>query len=300
MARIAADIAVRHAQRKATLGAKGAVASSEVEDASSLSQQALAARREAEANLAAQEGLAQGAHADVNRAGAELDVARAAVHRLQAQLDSAEIDLEHTLIRSPINGVIVGRNVTVGQTLASTLETKTLFVVAGDLRRMEIYARVDESDVAQIAIGQPAEFTVDSFPARRFEAAVSQIRKEPQVLQNVVTYVVVLATSNDDLALLPGMTVVAKIETARAMASVTVPLAALRFRPRTEAGSTLPESSASIVWTLRDNVPTPISVTVGSQDDKRAAITSGDLRVGDRVLTGETPAGAVAPARPTG
>ncbi len=92
------------------------------------------------------------------------------------------------------------------------------------------------------------------------------------------------------------MTVVAKIETARAIASLTVPLAALRFRPRTEAGSTPPGSSASVVWTLRDNVPTPISVTVGSQDDERAAITAGDLRAGDRVLTGEAPPGAVAPA----
>ena len=296
VARIAGEMALRQANRKAALGLKGVAAQSEVEDSSSRSDEALAAKREAEANLAAQNGAAKAAQADVARASAELDSARAAVHRLMAQLGSAMIDLERTRIRSPIDGVVVGRNVERGQTLASTLETHTLFVVAGDLRRMEIHARVDESDIAQIAVGQPVEFTVDAFPGRQFEATVRQIRKEPQIIQNVVTYIVVLTAANDDYALLPGMTVVAKIETARAIASLTVPLAALRFRPRTEAGSTPPGSSASVVWTLRDNVPTPISVAVGSQDDERAAITAGDLRAGDQVLTGEAFPGAVAPA----
>ena len=300
IARIATEIASREAQRKALLGARGVIAATEVQDASSRSDAAIASKREAEANLAAQDAVEQGAQGDIVRAQAELDVASAAVHRFESQLETALIDLDRVRIRSPIDGVIVGRNVTLGQTLASTLETHTLFVVAGDLRRMQIYARVDESDISQIALGQPVGFTVDSFPGRRFKASVTQIRKEPQVIQNVVTYVVVLATANDDYVLLPGMTVVAKIETSRAIGSVTVPLAALRFRPRGEPQLQTREPHERVVWVLRGDTPTPVSVTVGSQDGERAAITSGDLRSGDRVVIGENPPGAVPRARPHG
>jgi len=291
VAQLASEIAAREARRKATLGGKGVIAASQVEDAGSHSLEAVATKREADANLATHDTVEHAAQADVVRVAAELEVARAAVHRSEAQLESAVIDLERTRIRSPIDGVVVGRNVTQGQTLASTLETRTLFVVAGDLRRMEVYARVDESDISQIAVGQPAEFTVDSFPDRQFEATVRQIRKEPKIIQNVVTYVVVLVTVNDDLALLPGMTAVAKIETARSLAPVTVPLAALRFRPRLQGDTAAPPPSAStsVVWTLRGGGPKRVSVTVGSQDSERAEITSGDLREGDRVLTGERP-----------
>jgi HlyD family secretion protein len=300
VARLASEIAIREAQRKAMLGGKGVIATSEAEDAGSRSQEAAAARREAEANLATQNVLEKAAQADIVRVVAELDVARAAAHRSEAQVESAAIDLERTRIRSPIDGVVVGRNVTRGQTLASTLETRTLFVVAGDLRRMQVLTRVDESDISQIAIGQKAEFTVDSFPDRRFEGVVSQIRKEPNIIQNVVTYIVVLSTDNDDLALLPGMTVVAKIETARSAGPVTVPLAALRFHPRLQGDATAPAppASASVVWTLRGGTPRPVRVTVGSQDGERAAITSGDLHLGDRVLTGEkAPDGLAQPRR---
>jgi HlyD family secretion protein len=300
IARIASEIAMRDAQRKVQLGARGVVASTQVEDATARSDQALASKREAEANLVTHDALMQGAEGDVLRARAELDVARAAVNQHEAQLETAMINLDRTRILSPIDGVIVGRNVTQGQTLASTLETRTLFVVAGDLRRMEVYARVDESDISQIAVGQPVEFTVDSFPGRRFKASVSQIRKEPQVIQNVVTYVVVLATANEDYALLPGMTVVAKIETSRALASVTVPLEALRFRPRSEVASTKGEISDAVVWVLHGEAPTPVSVTVGAQDGERAAITSGDLHVGDRVVIRETPLGGVPLSRAQG
>ena len=131
--------------------------------------------------------------ADVVRVTAEVDSAHAAIRRLESQLASAKLDVERTFIRSPIDGVVVGRNVTEGQTLASSLEARTLFNIAGDLRRMEIHARVDESDIAKIAVGQTASFTVDSFPGRDFTAQVTQIRKAPQVVQNVVTYTVVLA-----------------------------------------------------------------------------------------------------------
>ena len=275
------------------------IASSEADDAASRSDAAQAAEREAEANLAAQKGQAEGVRADVARARAELDSARAAVHRYKAQLDSAFIDLERTRIRSPIDGVVTGRNVEEGQTLASTLETHTLFVIAGDLRRMEIRARVDESDISQVRHGQRVTFTVNSYPGRRFDATVRQIRKEPQVIQNVVTYVVVLAAANDDYALLPGMTVVAKIETERAVASLTVPLAALRYHPRAPIRLGAVGAKGPVVWTLRSGAPTPVAVTVGSEDDVRAAVTSTELKPGERVLTAEPPPGG-APRPPDG
>lgn len=289
-ARFEEEVALRQSQRKAALGGKGVVAASEVEDTGSRALEASARRREAEGILWAQDAVEQGARADVVRAAAEMESARAAVQRLAAQLQGAMIDLERTRIRSPIDGVVVGRNVTQGQTLASTLEARTLFVVAADLRRVEVHARIDESDISQIAVGQAAQFTVDAFPNRRFQATVTQIRREPKIIQNVVTYVVILTTANEDLALLPGMTVVAKVETAHLVAPLTVPLAALRFRPH--APGQAAASSSSVVWTLRDGAPTPVRVTVGSQDGERAEITSGDLRPGDPVVTGETTAGS--------
>ncbi|RBP18400.1 HlyD family secretion protein [Roseiarcus fermentans] len=296
-ARGAATIARREAERKSALLAKSVIAASDADDAASRAGMAAANEREAEANLAALAAQSQGAKADIARASAEADSARAAVRRAAAQLENASIDLQHTRIRSPIDGVVIGRGVEEGQTLASTLETRTLFVIAGDLRRMEIRARVDESDIAQVRIGEPVTFTVDAYPERRFAATVSQIRKDPMVIQNVVTYIVVLAAANDDYALLPGMTVVAKIETERAVASRTVPLAALRFHPRGPTSAAEPKGS--VVWTLKDGAPTPVAVTIGNDDGERAAVTSGDLAPGEQVLTGEAPPGP-APVRPRG
>ncbi len=288
-ARAAEQVARREAERKSALGQKGVIAVSDADDSGSRAQVASAATHEAEANLSTLDSQARAAGVDVVRTEAEVDVARAAVRRHAAELANAWINLEHTRIRSPIDGVVIGRNVEEGQTLASSLETRTLFVVAGDLRRMEIRARVDESDIAQVRAGQPVSFTVDSYPGRRFEARVSQIRKEPQIIQNVVTYIVVLAAPNEDYALLPGMTVVAKVETERAHAPLTVPLAALRFHPRTP---TRAEPQGSVIWTLKDGSPTPVAVTVGADDGARAAISSDDVRPGEPVLTGELPPGS--------
>jgi HlyD family secretion protein len=132
----------------------------------------------------------------VQRAEAELTNARAAVPQKKAIERSAEIDLERTTIRSPIDGVVVGRNVSDGQTVAASLEAPTLFTIAGDLQQMEIHARVDEADIGSIEVGQRAEFSVDAHPGRPSRPTVTGVRKAPQVMQNVVTYTVVLATEN--------------------------------------------------------------------------------------------------------
>ena len=286
VARVGMELATRENKRKAALLEKGAAPANDVLDSLSRKEAAMATLREAEANLESHDGAVDAALADVTRINAEVESGHATIRRLEAQLASARVELERTFIRAPIDGVIVGRNVTQGQTLASSLEAKTLFNIAGDLRRMEIYARVDESDIAKIALGQQATFTVDSFPGRDFNAKVTQIRKAPQVVQNVVTYTVVLGVANEDYALFPGMTVVARIVTEIPPASLSVPMAALRFKPR--AGMVGAQTPAGpLVWTLREGVLAPVRVVTGADDGEHVAVKSDELRVGDLVVIGD-------------
>ena len=212
-ARIALAAADREVYRKRILSERHAASETDVQDASDRRDAARATLREAQAELGNHVNLARVAQSEVGRVSAELEKARAMVMQLDAQFRAATVDLERTNIRAPIDGVIIGRNVTQGQTLATALEARTLFVVAADLRDLEIWAKVDESDISRIAVGQNAMFSVDSFPGREFAAKVTQIRKTPQIVQNVVTYTVVLAARNEDYALLPGMTVLARIDT---------------------------------------------------------------------------------------
>lgn len=237
--------------------------------------------------------MIEAARADIKKARADIASTRSAAEKANAQLQSALIDLERTKIKSPIDGIIVGRNLTEGQTLATSLEAKTLFIIAGDLARMEINARVDESDISKIKVGQDATFTVDAFPGRTFEATVKQIRMAPQVIQNVVTYTVVLTTNNSDYALLPGMTVLAKIVTERLPAAATVPLAALRFRPKNELTKDSQEGAeggrhSASLWVIRANgSPKCIPVIRGDDNGTDVAVKSDDLRPDDRIVVGQ-------------
>jgi len=210
------------------------------------------------------------------------------VRQAEAKLQNALIDLNRTLIRAPIDGVIVGRNLTQGQTLASTLEARTLFAIAGDLRHMEILARVDESDIGKIAVGQKAEYTVDAFPDQTFQATVRQIRKAPQVLQNVVTYVVVLTAENPDRTLLPGMTALAKITVRKALHPTTVPLAALRFNPESGAEAKDSGDDRPSIWILNpDGKLKRIFVTTGEDDGEKVSVTTEELKPDDKIVVGE-------------
>jgi HlyD family secretion protein len=235
----------------------------------------------------------EGAAADVRRLEAELEQAKAVVPEKEAMLRAAEADLDRTVIRSPINGVVVGRFVNKGQTLAVGLEARTAFDVAHNLEDMEIHARVDETDIGRIAPGQQAHFTVDAFPDRQFEAFVRQIRKAPQVNQNVVTYTVVLTTANPDGILLPGMTALVHIITDREDNVLKAPVAALRFLPAGSprvAGAT---SSAQSVWVRsRDGELRQVSVTVGRASADQVVLKSGSLNEGDEVAVGQ----AIAPS----
>jgi HlyD family secretion protein len=280
------DTAEREFKRKQWLQEQQVAAPMDVQNAQARRDTAASSLQEAQANLANQTGLISAAKADLDRTIADLDGAKAAAGRLEAQWRNTMVDVDRTKIRSPVDGVVVGRNITEGQTLATGLEAKTLFVIAGDLGHMEINARINESDIAAIRDSQDASFTVDAFPGRTFAAKVKQIRMAPQVLSNVVTYTVVLKTPNPDGILLPGMTVMANIVTNRTPGATTVPLAALRYHPTMVAAKESGAASESL-WVLRDGKAVSLSVTKGEEDGRNVAVSSDSLRPNDVVIVGE-------------
>src|SRR3989442_132060 len=187
-----------------------------------------------------QEAALEKARADVENiraavaarvAAAQLEPTRATIKQKQAARAEAQVDLDRTSIYAPVDGVVVSRNVDVGQTVAASLQAPVLFTIAQDLTKMQVDTNVDEADVGRIQVGQRATFTVDSFPMVTFRGEVNQIRKAPQILQNVVTYDVVIYVQNADQKLLPGMTANVKIIVASKPNVLTIPNAALRFRP---------------------------------------------------------------------
>jgi len=233
------------------------------------------------------------ASAELAMAEANLTNAQAVVEQKQAAIEQAQLDLERTEIRSPIDGVILKRDVNPGQTVAVTLEAKTLFKIAQDLREMEVRGRIDEADVGRLQVGQTARFTVDAYPDRVFSGRVLQIRKSPEVVQNVVTYTAVISAPNPDLLLLPGMTAVLRIVIKDSGDTLKIPNQALRFRAgdkqqTVERGT---EGSASsrpgTVWTVdgRGN-PTPVDVTLGASDENSTQALSGGLTEGQKLIVG--------------
>lgn len=174
----------------------------------------------------------EGAEARLVMAEAQVVNARAVIKQRQASLFQAEIDLGRTQIRAPVDGVVIERNVDVGQTVAASLSSPVLFRIAQDLRNMQVEANIDEADIGNLRQGNQVSFTVDAYPEREFTGSVRQIRKAPIVSENVVTYTAVVATRNDDLKLLPGMTANIEIVTGRRRDVLRVDNSALRFRPR--------------------------------------------------------------------
>jgi HlyD family secretion protein len=174
-------------------------------------------------------GLASQAEVDATETA--LEAAKATVKSSQASLDRARTNLEYATIASPIDGVVVSRNVDVGQTVAASLSAPTLFTIANDLTQMQLDASVDEADIGQVQVGQKVTFSVDAFPDRTFGGTVKQIRLAPQTVQNVVSYDVIVLVSNPDLKLLPGMTANATFLIDEVDGAMRVPAAALRFHP---------------------------------------------------------------------
>ena len=293
-ARAQSEVTGNAFERSTSLAKMGNTSKSQSELARAAKDSAAAEMREAEEIVVAHELVVAGAAVDFERSQAELDSALETVRQKKAIEHSMEIDLERTTIRSPIDGTVVGRNVSEGQTVAASLEAPVLFTIAGDLQRMDIYARVDESDIGKIRAGQAAQFSVDAYPDRRFSAMVREIRKAPQVTQNVVTYTVVLGTDNPGALLLPGMTATVHIVTSRAGDVLRIPMTALRFAPSVVDGSKerFPgndnNAAKTTVWKLDGSrVPVSVSVVFGDNDGSYAALVDGDLKEGDQVVVGE-------------
>ncbi len=230
-AQVAVVDAKRDFDRKSELFRRELIANSDLDSSQAVHDSALAlleAARAKEQSLAA--GI-QSASAQLRVTDAQLQSARAGVDQKKAALVQAQADLDHTTIRAPVNGVVVSRAVDVGQTVAASLQAPTLFTIAEDLTKMQVEASVDEADIGRIKLEDRSSFTVDSFPGQQFGGTVVQIRKAALVVQNVVTYTVVVAVDNPGGRLLPGMTANVKMIVAEKPSVLKVPNAALRFRP---------------------------------------------------------------------
>jgi HlyD family secretion protein len=213
-------------------------------------------------------------------AAAEAQNAAATVDKSKAELKQARLDLERSQIRSPVSGVVIQRNVERGQTVAAELQAPTLFVIAQDLKDMQVELSVDEADIGSVAIGQSVTFTVDTFPGRQFTGRVVQIRKYPVVKENVTTYVVVVSAPNADLALIPGLTTLAEIVSKAKSDVLKVPSAALRFRPK---GAPF---SGPAVWVPGPSGLIQRHVDIGLSSPAVVEV-KGDLREGENVVVGD-------------
>jgi HlyD family secretion protein len=236
--------------------------------------------------------------ADQARAQVELD--QTAIVQHQAALKAAEVNLGYTTIASPVEGTVVSRNVTPGQTVAASFQTPTLFLIATDLTRMQVDTNVSESDIGGITNGERASFTVEAFPDQTFDGMVTQVRQAPQTVQNVVTYDVVVSVPNPDQQLKPGMTATVHVVTAERDNVIRVPDQALRYTPGGVSGAVQSgervkpvgtsgggASEPGFVWVLRNGRPVRVSVTVGLDDDMNAEIVAGGLQPGDEVIESE-------------
>jgi len=230
------------------------------------------------------------AEAQVRAATAQEADARATLHQ-------AEINLAYTTIVAPIDGVVISRNVDVGQTVAATLQSPTLFLVAQDLRRMQVDTSVAEADVGRIAKGMTATFTVDAYPAETFRGTIREVRNAPQTVQNVVTYDAVIDVENAELKLKPGMTANVTVVYADRADVLRLPNAAVRFRAPPALVTSAPAAPAlrpdqRLVWLLREGQPHPTAVRLGVSDGVLSEVLEGELAPGDAVVTE-----AVAPSK---
>ncbi len=238
------------------------------------------------------------ARTNARDAEAQIEVAKAQVDQAKAALANAELDLGYTTIYSPVDGIVVSRNVDVGQTVAASFQTPTLFVIAQDLTKMQVNANVSESDIGGVAESKPADFTVDAYPGQLFHGVVTQVRNAPISIQNVVTYDVIIEVDNRDLRLKPGMTANVSIVTASKEDALRVPNAALRFKP---AGAA-PDKKKPTVWTRqKGGALVALLVTPGISDSLYTEILDSGLREGDPVIVGlEAPEAAEAVSVPPG
>jgi HlyD family secretion protein len=285
--------------RQTALFHQAIIDAQDLETAQAAYDAAVASQQGAAAELQAAKDNLREAKQDRDVDQAQLLSSQAQLKEAQASLQQAQIDLDHTYIRAPVNGTVISRNVDVGQTVAASFSAPTLFVIAKDLTKMKIDTNVDEADIGKVRDGQTATFTVDAFPRDRFKGQVIEIREAPIDVQNVVTYDVVIAVSNPQLKLMPGMTANVTIAVARRANVIRIPEAALRYQPPLPAlvlareTRGLESNQRQIVWVLPpDGNPRPVAVDLGISDGTYAALVRGNLTAGERVIVGSTGGGS--------
>jgi HlyD family secretion protein len=244
-----------------------------------------------------------------DRAQALLASARADVLVAEADLELNETNLSKACICSPIDGVVLTRNVDPGQTVASSFQAPILFSLAKDLKQMELQVDVDEADIGKVGAGQKATFSVDAYPDRTFPATIRDVRYASETIAGVVTYKAVLAIDNSELLLRPGMTATAEIKVMEVGDALLIPNAALRFSPPAQTPTSrqslllrflpgpprfrpaLPREASGpnrTVWVLRDNTPEQVNVVIGASDGSHTQVQNGDLKVGDALIVAQT------------
>jgi HlyD family secretion protein len=293
------EAAVQQAQANSLL-AKAAL-SSALATSSNADQQAARSRKLHDKALASETDL-DNAEASAASARASVEGAKASVAQAAAQLHQARINLSYTRIVAPIDGVVISRNVDVGQTVAASLATPTLFTVAQDLTKMQVDANVAEGDVGRLRNGMPTYFTVDAFPDERFFGSVRQIRNAPTTHQSVVSYDAVIDVENGDLRLRPGMTATVTFVYAESRDALAVPSAALRFRPAQQTLVAPRAPGAKTLWTPCAGALQPVVVQTGLADGAFTEVLGGALHEGDEVVVhdpvGSAPAAPRAPLGP--
>ncbi len=243
-------------------------------------------------------------------AKASLKAAQGNVAQTRGSLMQSKTNLRYSIIRSPVDGVVISRAIDVGQTVAASFQTPTLFTIAQDLTKMQIEVSVDEADISRIKLDQSASFTVDSYPEQAFKGKVVQIRNAPIITQNVVTYITVVNVDNTDLKLKPGMTANVSIEVARKDDALKLPPAALRFKPKSKTDTAKQGKPAGApagtgqreaggrpggrkgpgqqVYILKENKPVAVAVKTGISNNSAIELVESTLKEGDEVVTEQT------------
>jgi len=251
--------------------------------------------------------------ADMDAALTAYESAQAGLKQAEAALEGADVNLRYATITSPISGVVISRNVDVGQTVAASLQAPTLFTIANDLRKMQVQASVDEADIGSVKVGQRVTFRVDAYPETQFEGRVSQVRLAPVVTQNVVNYTVIINVANPEMKLMPGMTATVSIEVDKREDVLRVPIQAIRFTPPDDQKESGGRDSLRMrrnfgqmdssrgerrwkgmpgnfqrarVWVLEKGKPKPIPILRGLMNTQYAEVVRGEVKEGDEVIIG--------------
>lgn len=310
-ARVAIADTKRILERQQALFGRALLPRNDVETAQTAYDAAVAQYNAAQADLESDEAKLRAAQAQLAAAEAQVEKAHAQVHQTEAALEQVRVDLERTIIRSPVTGTVISRSVDVGQTVAASLQSPTLFTIAQDLTKMQVDTNVSEADIGSVAVGQAATFMVDAYPGQVMRGTVREIRSAPVVVQNVVNYNAVIAVDNPEQKLKPGMTATASILVAQRQNVLKIPKAALRFQPQLtpkereqfitdfqkqqmasasdSLGTTPRRSWQTIpkVWTLTsEGVLWPIAVRLGINDDQFSELKDGSLQEGQELIIG--------------